>query len=626
MTVLASAEAVAAGEPSAHGWRSVVDRFEQVAADHPDRTALVYDGAALSYGALAARTAAVAAGLTDRGAGPEALVGLLLPRGVDLVVALMGTLRSGAAYLPLEPALPADRLAYMCDQAGPTILLSDAAHRRRLPPARARRILTVDTCARSASGRVRRVEIGPGQPAYAIYTSGSTGEPKAVQVTHGSLAALLAGLARVAGPAPARVGWNASASFDASVQQWLRLCRGDTLVLLGDAVRGDPQALAAVVAGERLDELDITPSHLVSLLANLPEERRGPRPLRLLVGGEAIPPGLWSRLADLRSAGRLDPINLYGPTECTVDATYTPIDDSGGPHLGGPLPGTRVYLLDAALQPVPEGVEGELYLAGSGVSRGYLGRPALTAQRFVPDVVAGDGGRMYRTGDRARVGPGGRLEFLGRLDHQVKLRGYRIELAEVEAVLSRCPGVAQAVAVVRDDMPGGRGLVGYCLPAGGLAGDGFDAEAVRRAAAGQLPEYMLPAVLVPLERLPLTGSGKVDRAALPAPARPAAADPDAVQPLTPAERTVAAVWCEVLGVERVGAEDNFFALGGQSVLAIGLAARLRRRVGRAIPLVAVFKHPVLRQFAAYLDEQGLDERAFDERALGEQGVGDRAAR
>jgi amino acid adenylation domain-containing protein len=608
MTVLVSAETASDDEPSAHGWRSVVDQFEQVAADNRDRSALVYDGAALSYGELAERTAAVAAGLADRGVGPETVVGLLLSRGIDLVVALLATLRSGAAYLPLDPALPADRLAYMCDQADPAIVLSDAAHRRRLPSAGGHRILSVEVCARSASGTSRRARIRPGQPAYAIYTSGSTGAPKAVLATHGSLAGLVAGLARVVGTAPARIGWNASPSFDASVQQWLRLCCGATLVLVADAVRGDPEALASLIADERLDELDITPSHLVSLLeylplADLPGGRR--RPLRLLVGGEAIPPGLWSRLAELRAAGLLDPINLYGPTECTVDATYTPVDKTGGPHLGGPVPGTRVYLLDAGLRPVQDGVDGELYLAGGGVSRGYLGQPALTAQRFVADVIAGDGGRMYRSGDRARIGPDGRLEYRGRSDDQVKLRGYRIELGEVETVLTRCPGVVQAVAVVRDDAPGGPGLVGYCRTARAPAAVPFDAAAIRHAAAAQLPEYMLPAVLVPVERFPLTGNGKVDRAALPPPVRHLAADHPGARPLTPAEQKIAAVWCEVLDVEHVGADDNFFELGGQSLLAIGLVARLRRRFGWQIPLVAVFGHPVLRQFAAYLEERGL---------------------
>jgi amino acid adenylation domain-containing protein len=586
-----------AAPPRDDAWPSVVERFEQAAAAHPDRPALVFGDTVLTYGELDARTAAVAAGLAERGAGPESLVGLLLPRGLDLVLGLLGTLRSGAGYLPLDPALPLARLTDMCDQADPTLLLSDAAHRRQLGSNR--RIVTVETCGRGAAAGFDRPPIRPGQAAYAIFTSGSTGRPKAVLATHGSLAGLLAGLETVAGPAPARVGWNASPSFDASVQQWLRLCRGDTLVLIGAEDRGDPRRLAALVARERLDELDITPSHLVVLLDHLPDSPAG-RPLKLLIGGEAIPPGLWDRLATARSAGRLDPVNLYGPTECTVDATSTPVA-SGDPHLGRPLPGTRVYVLDEALRPVPEGAAGELYLAGRGVSRGYLGQPGLTAQRFVADCVTGDGGRMYRTGDRAALGPGRRLEYLGRTDDQVKLRGYRIELGEIEAVLSRCPGVTQAAVVIREDMPGGAGLVGYCR----TAGDGstpWDPKAIRRAAAAVLPDYMVPAALVEIEKFPLTVSGKVDRAALPEPDR-AAGSGDKAPLATPTQEMVARLWCDVLGLDAVGAEDDFFALGGQSLLAIRLVARLRRATGRSVPLVAVFKNPVLWRFADYLDRQ-----------------------
>jgi amino acid adenylation domain-containing protein len=602
MTVLAPA--VRSATVPAAGWMSVMDRFEHVAAAQPDRPALVVDGAILTFGELARRTAAVAAGLASRDVAAESIVGLLLPRCADLVVALLGTLRCGASFVPLDPALPANRLRYMCDQAGVTLLLADASTRRLAPRAVARRVLTVATCARTAPRRApRHAAIQPAQRAYAMYTSGSTGRPKAVEVTHGSLAALLDGLGAVIGSPRARVGWNASPAFDASVQQWLRLCRGDTVVLVSESVRRDPAALAALVADERLDELDITPSHLLSLLDYLPAVRRD-SPLRLLVGGEAISPSLWRRLSDQRAAGGLVPLNLYGPTECTVDATCAQINGSSGPHLGDPLPGTRVYLLDSELRPVPAGRDGELYLAGAGVSRGYLGMPALTAQRFVADAVAGDGRRMYRTGDRARLGPDGRLEYLGRCDDQAKLHGYRIELGEVEAVLGGCPGVMQAVAVVRDDLPGGAALVGYCVPSRSPDSQPplFDGAAVRRAAAEHLPAYMVPAVLVPLDRLPLTSNGKVNRGALPVPVRAERADDDGTL-LTPTERMVAAAWCALLDVGRVGAEDHFFDLGGQSLLAIQLVARLRRRAGRAIPLIAVFKYPVLREFAAYLEQE-----------------------
>ncbi|SBT65687.1 amino acid adenylation domain-containing protein [Micromonospora sediminicola] len=605
MALLASASTpTPAPDRTDADWRSVVSRFEQVVAAHPDRPALVFGSTVLTFGELARRSAAVDDGLRSRGVGTESLVGLLLPRGVDLVVALLGVLRSGAGYLPLDPTLPAARLRYICDRGDVTLVLSDAGSRRRLPAASARRILTVDTCARAVTGGAPdRAEIRPAHRAYVIYTSGSTGHPKGVEVTHGSLASLVDALAPVVGPAPARVGWNASPSFDASVQQWSRLCRGDTVVLVGDEVRADPEAMATLIAEQRLDELDITPSHLVSLLEHLPVENRD-RPLRLLVGGEAVPAGLWGRLAELNAAGVLAPINLYGPTECTVDATYARIDGSGGPHLGAPLAGVQVHLLDDRLEPVPPGGDGELYVAGTGVSRGYLGQPGLTAQRFVPDIVAGDGRRMYRTGDRARIGPEGRLEYLGRRDDQVKLRGYRIELGEIEAVLGRCPGVAQAVAVASTDLPGGEGLVGYCRLDRDAEGRPvpFDAEAVRRVVGQHLPDYMMPSVLVEIDRFPLTRNGKIDRAALPPPVRPEREEGQETTPRSPTERLLAEAWCAVLGVDRVGVDDNFFDIGGQSLLAIRLVALLRRRTGRSVPLVTVFKHPVLRQLAAYLDD------------------------
>ena len=495
MSLLASSAAehtAAAGMPGATGW-SVVDRFERHAAAHPSQAALVCDGEVVSFGELAARTAAIAAGLVARGVGAEDLVGLLLPRGVDLVAALWGVLRCGAGYLPLDPALPDQRLRYMAEHAAPAAVLCDPTLRRRLPPAFARRTLAVAACERIGSDHPPlREPISAGQRAYAIFTSGSTGLPKAVEVTHASLAALLDALAAtVTGPPGARLAWNAGASFDASVQQWVRLCRGDTLVLVGEATRADPQALATLLHAEHVTDLDITPSHAIALLDHLPADR----PLRLLVGGEAVSGSLWDRLAALRAEGVLEPYNLYGPTECTVDATVAAIDDTSGPHLGAPLPGVRVAVLDDTLQPVRPGGVGEIYLAGSGVARGYLGQPALTAQRFVADPDL-PGARMYRTGDRGAITADGRLEYAGRADDQVKLRGFRIEPGEVEAVLGGCPGVAQAAVVVRDDVPGGPALVGYCLP----SADAFDAEAIRRAAAA------------PPARLHGSGAARGDRA------------------------------------------------------------------------------------------------------------------
>ncbi|MFG2012756.1 amino acid adenylation domain-containing protein [Micromonospora sp. NPDC048868] len=592
-------------------WRSIVDRLLAVADSDPTRQALVHGSEVLDFGQLAARAGTVAAGLAARGVGPESLVGLLLPRSVDMVVALFGVLRSGAGYVPLDPALPPARLHHMCENARVDLVLCGSGP-GALPdfPAVQRTVRLADCRRSGTAGGPPAPRIDPRHRAYALYTSGSTGWPKAVQVTYGSLDNLLTAMETVVGPPGARIGWNASLAFDASVQQWLRLCRGDTVVLLDDAVRRDPEALVRTIVEQRLTELDVTPTHAVELLDQLDARPLG-QSLRLLVGGEAIAPSLWRRMASRRAAGALIPVNLYGPTECTVDVTAAPIDETGGPHLGTPLAGTRVYLLDASLRPVRRpGIVGELFVAGAGVARGYLGQPGLTARRFLPDVVAGDGTRMYRTGDLGRWNPAGRLEFCGRADGQLKVRGFRVEPGEVEAALTECPQIAQAVVTVREDSPGAAALVAYCRRADGHA---LDVDAVRRAVRTRLPEYMVPTTIVAVDALPRTANGKVDRAALPAASEPGPTTA-AVPPLTGAtQQLVGAAWREVLGVDRVGPSDNFFELGGQSVLAFRLVARLRRRIGRAIPLVAVFEHPVLTDLAAYIDQhdrvpEGVEQR------------------
>ena len=577
----------------------MVERFTGAASAYPHRPAVVTDSGEMSFGVLDERSEEVARGLAGLGVGPETVVGVCLPRGVDLVVALLGTLRAGAALLPLDPAYPTSRLSYMLDDSRVRLVISEPG--LALRPSRGVRTLTVDDLA--AVAHQGRQELRPPryrhQIAYTMYTSGSTGRPKGVQVTHGAVTALLDGLEDVIGPPPARVGWNASFSFDASVQQWVRLCRGDTVVLFDDATRSDPEAMARFVVDRRLDELDITPSHLRVLLDRL---RLGElrRPLRLLIGGEAVDPALWRTLADAQRSGAVRAVNLYGPTECTVDATATPIDDCRAPHLGWPLPGVRVHVLDDAFRPVPAGKVGELFVAGVGVARGYTGRPGLTAERFLPDVVVHDGSRMYRTGDRVLRRSDGRLEFIGRVDDQVKLRGFRVELGEVEHVLAECPGVAGAVVVLRHDLAGGAGLVAYCRPTGPVSAD-----AIRRAAAARLPDFMVPAAVLLVDRFPTSPNGKVDRTALPAPVFAPRSDREGgregfVAPSGALEELVARTWSEMLGMDGIGATDDFFDLGGDSHLAIRAVTRLRQTTGWPVPMTAVFKHPRLRDFAAAL--------------------------
>ncbi|KUO12352.1 non-ribosomal peptide synthetase [Streptomyces sp. DSM 15324] len=488
---------------------TVLERFDAAVRERPRAVAVVDGDTALSFAELDLRAEHLARRLVSAGAGAESVVAVCLPRSADLLVAILGVLRAGGAYLPLDPAYPVERLAYMLDDSGAGIVVSREGV---LPDGVRRETVAVvppqgDESAPDQAEPARR-PVHPQQCAYVIYTSGSTGRPKGVQVSHASLAALLAGLEEsgTIRAGTGRVGWNASPSFDASVQQWIRVVRGDTLVLFEDAVRLDPGRLARALAEERLTDFDITPSHLEYVLPRL-----GPRlgvgsGLRLWVGGESLSPTLQRRLGDLRD--RCDAVNVYGTTETTVDTTAALVRADGPAHLGAPLPGQTVRVLDDRLRHVPAGCTGDLYVCGPGVARGYLGRPGLTAAAFLPDPWAGDGSRMYRTGDRARWTADGRLEFHGRADHQVKIRGYRVELGEIEAVLAEHPQVLEC-AVVRRRRGDGSLLDAYVrLTAAGTV------EQVRERAERLLPQWMRPATYTPLPAFPRTVGGKLDRAAL----------------------------------------------------------------------------------------------------------------
>ncbi|MFC7827876.1 non-ribosomal peptide synthetase [Streptomyces sp. NPDC057375] len=612
------ATATREGAPSPpEEWEPVHRGLDRAAARHPGRPGVVAAARSLTFRRLRAHSDALARILYARGAAPESAVGLCLPRTADLPVGLFGILKSGAAYVPLDPSHPEDRLRFLAADCAMTTVVTHSSVAGRLPgPLRERALYldALDLDADAAAGPPQ-ADVRPGHPAYVLYTSGSTGRPKGVQITHGALAALLdrlrgAGLVR---PEPARVGWNASISFDASVQQWIRVCAGDTLVLLPEELRTDPEALARFLREQRVTDLDITPSHLRPLVEHLTPVA-GADPLTLLVGGEAIDQGLWQALAALRASGAAVAHNLYGPTECTVDATTTPVEARHDPHLGAPLPGVGLYLLDPALRPVPDGEPGEICLAGTGLARGYLGRPALTAARFVPDPFAADGSRLYRTGDLARRRPDGTLAYLGRLDHQIKLRGFRIEPGEIEAVLAGHPQVAESVVVARDDVPAAPTLVAYCRSAPG-APHRPDEEDLDAWARRHLPDHMVPAAYVVLDAFPLNGSGKVDRAGLPRPEPRTPGTPDRpaahTAPTGPYEELVARTWCEVLGVEEVGADEDFFRIGGNSLLAIRVAARIRRATRLAVPMSTVFANPRLSALAAHLEQAAQDRPGDD---------------
>ncbi|GAA0472159.1 non-ribosomal peptide synthetase [Streptomyces sp. NPDC046215] len=573
-----------------------VDRFARTVRAHPDRTAVIGPDVTLTFAELDARTADLAGRLHGLGIGPGDRVGIGLARGADWVVAPLAVWRAGAAYVPLDPAHPESRLARVAADAGPRALVTDTAAPSWLPG--------VPILAPGPTGATAPPRPAPAalDPAYVLHTSGSTGTPKGVEACRGGVAALIDALERTGVYADGHrvVAWNASISFDASVQQWVRVCRGDTLVVLADADRTDPHRLAALLAEHRVTDLDLTPSHWAALAPHLLPPAPPERVLRLLIGGEPVPPRMWRELADASAGRRIEAFNLYGPTETTVDATACRIEGPG-PHLGSPLPRVRAYILDGALRPAPAGTAGELYLAGPGLAHGYTGRPALTAERFVADPFAADGTRMYRTGDEVRERGDGTLEFLGRTDRQVKVRGHRVELGEVEAALCSHPGVTAAVATLRR----GTELLAHYVPAGST---GPAPEELRAHTAAALPGYMVPAAFVALDALPTTVSGKVDVHALPAPGPgtrrlgtqlPGHDGPDGLD--GEIEELIAAVWSEVLGRDGIRPDDDFFALGGHSLVALRVVSRLKKRIGVVMPTKDIYRHPRLRDLAGHAE-------------------------
>ncbi|MEV6618091.1 amino acid adenylation domain-containing protein [Streptomyces sp. NPDC051051] len=561
----------AAAEGPAHsGPDTFPALFEERVQERPDAVAVIDGEHALSYGELNERANRLARELVAEGIGPEDVVGVALPKSAESVTAALAVLKAGAAYLPLDPGYPLERLRHIVGDARPALVLTAPGASELLAEAGAARTRCLGSApvgdglpGADLTDADRVAPLRPAHTAYVIYTSGSTGRPKGVQVPHLGIAALVAQQrAGLELRADERVLLFASPSFDASVWELATalLTGASAVTAPADELLPGP-ALAATVARHGVTALLLPPSSL----AVLPEDALPPG-TTLVVGAEACPPDLVERW----STGRRM-VNAYGPTEATVMATMSrPLSGRVRPPLGEPVTGARVYLLDGALQPVPAGVPGELYVAGEGLARGYLGRPAPTAERFVADPFGPPGARMYRTGDLARRGADGTLEFLGRVDHQVKVRGFRIEPGEIEAVLAEDPAVAQAVVVVREDRPGHRQLVAYAAPAAGALPDPV---LLRRRAAEALPEHMVPAAVVVLDRLPTTASGKFDPNALPAPEFSAGAEGRA--PSTPREELLCSLFAEALGVERVGVDDSFFDLGGDSIVSIKLVTLAR---------------------------------------------------
>ena len=610
---------------------TLADVFAAQVAAAPDAVAVVAGGAHVTYAGLDAASSRVARLLIGRGAGPERVVAVVMGRSAGLITALLGVVKSGAAYLPVDPGNPAERVRFMLADTVPVCVLADAPAAAGVladagsagvlagvpggvpvivPEDPATRAVLAGLDGGPVSDGERRVPLAAGHLVYVIYTSGSTGTPKGVAVTHGGMAGFaLSERERFAGAPGCRVLQFAAAGFDASV---LELClaagSGGVLVLPpGGPVAGDQ--LAAVIAAQRVSHALISPSALATIAPG-----QVPGLGVLIVGGEACGPDLAARWAP----GRVM-VNAYGPTEVTVMATTSgPLDPAAGSvPIGTPVVNTRVFVLDRWLCPVPAGVAGELYVAGAGLARGYHRRAGLTGERFVACPFA-RGERMYRTGDLARWTRGGQLEYAGRADDQVKIGGFRVEPGEVEAVLAAAPGVARAAVTVREDTPGDRRLAGYVVPADPGADPAELAAAVRGYAAGRLPEFMVPATVTVLDQFPLTPDGKVDRRALPALDGPAAGGGRG--PATVVEEITCRVFAEVLGVDRVGPEDSFFELGGHSLLAVTLAGRLQERLGEhglTVSVRALFAAPTPALLAA---EAGLEAVAVPPRLVPEGGT------
>ncbi|WP_225830732.1 non-ribosomal peptide synthetase [Streptomyces sp. NK08204] len=577
---------------------TVTRLIEERAARHPDAPAVTCGTDRLTYRQLDERAEWIAGRLRERGAGPGTLVGVCLDRGTDMVCALLGIHKSGAAYVPLDPAYPTDRLAYMVEDSGAPLVVTQAAHTGRLPARTPTLLLDGSWTERPYTASAGPVaQAGPDDVAYVIYTSGSTGRPKGVQITHGALRARMRETCRELGlTSEDRVLQFASIAFDSSVgQMFAPLVSGACLVLRDDA--WDPGRLAAALREHRVTVAWLTPSAFGALAADLDgPEALGPELRLVRLGGEAL------QREQVRQWFRhcaVPLVNGYGPTEAAQEATTATIT---GPvdrvPIGRPVANAKVFVVDRHGRPVPVGVPGEMWIGCPGLARGYLNRPELTDEKFTVVDVDGTPRRVYRTGDLARWLPDGRLEFVGRADNQVKLRGYRIEPGEIETALLAHPAVTGAAVVLREDVPGVQRLVAYVVPVGPL-----DASALRAHLRRDLPDYMVPAAFVPLESIPLTPNGKTDRRALPAPAADRSGlDAAYTAPRTDTERTVTEVWSEVLGVDRVGVHDDFFALGGHSLLATQVASRLRRRLGADVPVRTLFSAPTPALLAAAVTE------------------------
>ncbi|MCE1003035.1 non-ribosomal peptide synthetase [Pseudomonas sp. NMI1173_11] len=571
--------------------------FEAQVTKAPDAPALIFGEQTLSYGELNRRANQLAHKLREQGVGPDVLVGIAIQRSLEMVVGLLAILKAGGAYVPLDPEYPQDRLEYMLDDSQAILLLSETSLITRMPAQFQSRTLLLDqltldgypdtdlACLPTARNLI-----------YCIYTSGSTGKPKGVQIEHRSVAALIGWSLSVYSQADlCGVLFSTSICFDLSVWElFVTLSAGGYAVLAANALE-----LPDLAARDRVRLVNTVPSAIKQLCetGNIP-----PSVKIINLCGEALKQSIVDDLYRLEHVS--DVYDLYGPSEDTTYSTCTLRAAGGKANIGRPLDNSAAYVLSGGLQPVPVGAVGELYLAGAGLARGYLKRPGLSAERFLPNPFDEQGGRIYRTGDLARYRPDGVLEYVGRVDHQVKVRGFRIELGEIETRLQQ--EAVRETVVMAIDGPAGQHLVAYVVPTDArvmadVAAQETLRENLRAALRKSLPEYMVPSHLVLMDRLPLTPNGKLDRKALPRPDTAQLSEAH-VPPRTPLQQQVAAIWADVLKIERVGLNDNFFFLGGHSLIATQVTGRVQEQAGLAVSLKALFENPVLGDYCTQLEQ------------------------
>jgi len=550
--------------------------FEEQVERTPDHIAVVFEDQQLNYRELNARANQLAHYLQNLGVGPDVLVGICVERSLEMMVGLLGILKAGGGYLPIDPEYPTERLLYILQDAQVRVLLTQKHLIAGLPKHQSE-LVCLDTdwsFITQAQESNPCCEVQPENLAYAIYTSGSTGEPKGVMIQHSSVVNLAHGLHQAIYAhhqiSPLRVSINGSLAFDTSVKQIIQLIYGHSLNIVPEKVRFDGHAMLSYLRQQKIDVLDCTPSQL-RLLISVGLLDSDNHPQSVLVGGEAIDESMWATLA---KAQNINFYNVYGPTECTVDTTICLITANLKPVIGRPIANVQTYILDEYLQPVPVGVPGELHIGGAGLARGYLNCPELTNEKFISHPFhQTTESRLYKTGDLARYLPDGNIEYLGRIDNQVKIRGFRIELGEIEAVLSQHNYVETTCVTAREDSPGIKRLVAYIVPPKNVTPSTNE---LRQFLKARLPDYMIPSAFVTLETLPLTPNGKLDHRALPEPNLRGEIELNFVAPRSLEEEILAKIWSQVLRVEPVGIYDNFFELGGDSILTIQIITRARK--------------------------------------------------